>query len=103
MGAETVTRKAKDLLNRKRVDVGRRRRFAERVSVDDRSRGASTMILVIGGHKPQLWPYTLPRIADAAPEGVDVCLVTPGVDSAELRSLAASLDWTYMSTEGGHV
>jgi hypothetical protein len=103
MAATKALDSAKSLVDRARVEVGRRRRFGERHSFDDRSSGAKSLVLVIGGHKPQLWPYTLPRIARAVPDGVDVCLVTPGVDSPELRALAAGSGWSYMSTQGGHV
>ena len=103
MDARTALEGAKSLYSRARVEAGRRRRFGERHSFEDRSRGAETMVLVIGGHKPQLWRYTLPRIARAAPADADVCLVTPGVDVPELRALAAEAGWSYLTTTGGHV
>ena len=94
---------ARMLLNHARVEAGRRRRFGDQNAFEDRSTGSTTLVLVIGGHKPQLWPYTLPRIARATPPEADVCIVTPGVDSPELRALAARSGWSYMSTRRGHV
>lgn len=90
-------------LNRLRVDAGYRWRFAERHRLTDRSRDAARMLVVLAGHKPLLWPLTLPRIAAAAPDDVDVCLVTPGVERPELEALAARHGWSYLPTSGGHV
>lgn len=94
---------ARTAADRARVEIGRRRRFGERHRFVDRSRGAAEMVLVLAGHKPQLWPHTLARIARAAPPQADVCLVTPGIDRAELRALAAASGWSYLATERGHV
>jgi hypothetical protein len=90
-------------LTRLRVDAGHRWRFAERHHFVDRSRGAERALLVIAGHRPQLWPRTLERIARTVPEDIDVCLITPGLRHAELERYAHDHRWSYLSTAGGHV
>ena len=91
-------------LGRARVAAGQGRRFWGKHDLEDRSSGASSLIVVIAGHKRALSAYTLPRIARAVPlDDTDVCLVTPGVDSAELRGLAREYGWSYLSTVNGHV
>lgn len=92
-----------DRINRLRVEAGHRRRFAERHRLTDRSSGAERVLLVLAGHKPLLWPWTLPRIAAAVPEDTDVCLVTPGLEVPELAALAEEHGWSHLSTAGGHV
>jgi hypothetical protein len=90
-------------LTRLRVAAGYRWRLAERHHLVDRSRGSERALVVIAGHRPLLWPWTLARVARAVPADVDVCLVTPGLRHAELEHLAADQGWSYLSTAGGHV
>jgi hypothetical protein len=66
---------------------------------DDRSRGRGTMLMVLTGHKPALWPYVFPRIAaHVDPDAVDVCVVVSGgaPAAAEARQLAAQRGWSFL-------
>jgi hypothetical protein len=91
------------LVTQLRNEAGYRWRFAERHELVDRSRGSGRMLLLMAGHKPRLWPWTLPRIERDLPQDIDVCLITPGVDRPELRSWAQRAGWSYLTTRGGHV
>jgi len=86
-----------------RVAAGYRWRFHGRRRFDDRSSGGSVALIVIAGHKPDLWPYTLNRIARHVPPDIEVCLVTPGVEVPQLRQFATQHGWSCLSTENGHV
>jgi len=86
-----------------RVAAGYRWRFHGRARFDDRSSGSPVALIIIAGHKPDLWPWTLSRIARHVPPDVDVCLITPGVEVPDLRRFASQHGWSYQSTPNGHV
>lgn len=90
-------------LNDARVELGHRWRFAEKHRFVDRSTGSDRLLVVLAGHKPLLWPLTLERFRRALPDGVDACLVTPGVDRPELDAWARDAGWSYLTTGKGHV
>ena len=69
-----------------------------RHSFEDRSKGADQLLLVVAGHKDYLWPYTLGRLEQHVPEGIDVCIVSPGVAPAELGEIASRRGWSWLST-----
>jgi hypothetical protein len=76
----------------------RRLNFAGEHEFTDRRRGAETMIVVLAGYKPHLWPYTLSRMEHLAPEDADVCLVSSGLSSPELDAVAARNGWSRLVT-----
>lgn len=86
-----------------RVWLGREWRKLDRCTYDDRSQGHEQLLTILAGHKPYLWPWTLDRIVKAVPQGLDVCIVTPGVLQNPLRELAAAEGWSYLSTQQGHI
>jgi len=81
--------------------------FAARLSsapatFDDRARGHATLLIVLAGHKAELWPHVFPRVAahtDAA--SVDICVVCSGLAPAaeEARRLAAERGWSFLQIE----
>ena len=91
------------LIVRARMAAADYQRFAGRYVFDDRSTGAASLLVILAGHKPFLWPHTLPRIERALPAGTDVCLVTPGGVVEPLRRWAGEQSWSYLSNRRGHV
>lgn len=91
------------LIVRARMAAANHQRFAGRYLLDDRSTGAASLLVILAGHKPFLWPHTLPRIERALPAGIDVCLVTPGGVVEPLRLWARERSWSYLSNRRGHV
>jgi hypothetical protein len=86
------------------VDGLRRRasdrlRFGGRFAFDDRRRNSDTLVMILAGFREYLWPYTLGRLAHLAPSGVDVCLLSAGLRSPALASIAERHGWSYLSTE----
>ena len=81
------------LSGQRRINFHGRHRFI------DRSSGHGCLVIVLTGYKPHLWPLTMPRLARFLPADVDVCLVSPGVNSSDVAVLAARNGWSYLSTE----
>jgi hypothetical protein len=103
MALNSLRRSAGVAISSARVDAGYRWRFHGRHVFDDRSRGHGRALIVLAGHKPVLWPWTLERVAREAPADLDVCVVSPGLVSEPLRAVAATHGWSYLGTEHGHV
>lgn len=91
------------LLSATRDSLGSRWRFQGRHELVDRARGQEHALVILAGHKPHLWPHTLPRIARYVPADMDVCLVTAGLRHPQLREFAAQHGWSYLSSQDGHV
>jgi signal transduction histidine kinase len=63
----------------------RRRNFTGSYELTARGTGADRLAVVLAGYKPYLWDMTLARLERYVPEGVDVCLVSPGRRLSELE------------------
>ena len=72
-------------------------RLHDRVVFDDRRNGASVLVCMLAGYKPDLWRFIMPRIRAALPEA-DVCIVSPGLRHNDLVELCRSEGWSYLST-----
>jgi hypothetical protein len=71
-------------------------------TLDDRSRGYGTLLMVLAGYKLDLWPHTISRIAEYTDtDQVDVCLVCSGLAPAadELRRVAGERGWSFLHAE----
>ena len=77
-----------------------RRALSVRPAVfDDRRARRSTLVMILAGHKVDLWPHTLERIARYTPaDAADVCVVCSGGGPyvAEAREFAARKGWSYL-------
>ncbi|HZG42751.1 MAG TPA: hypothetical protein VEY93_07305 [Longimicrobium sp.] len=72
------------------------------VTFDDRGKGRDTLLIVLAGHKPALWPKVFPRVAAHTDEAaVDICVVcSGGAPAAEAaRRLAGERGWSFMQAE----
>jgi hypothetical protein len=94
---------AGELYRRTRTAAGTKWRHTGRHRFIDRSHGSDRALLILGGHRPYLWPHTLSRLGRHTPADIDVCLVTAGVDHPELEELASQHAWSYLSTTNGNV
>lgn len=96
-------RRARIVAGRTRSRVAKARNFHGRYTFDRRAKDTDSLVLLLAGHKPQLWPWTLQRVAEHIPPTHDVCVVSPGVVVTELREFAASHGWSYLASQSGHV
>lgn len=80
------------------------RKVAEKLRLRDSYRGAGvardsrTLVMMLVGYKPDLWPLILPRFEAALPQDCTVCLVSPGLYNPEIAQLCEAKSWRYMGT-----
>jgi len=77
--------------------------FRGRHQFDDRSKGSDSLLIVLCGYKPDLWPYTLARLPGAVGDSVDVCLVSAGRRETALEDMAKRYGWSYLTTEANQM
>jgi hypothetical protein len=63
----------------------------------DRRSNKATLIVVLAGYKPYLWPATLSRLERYAPRDADFCVASAGLFSTELADMCARNGWSYLS------
>lgn len=69
---------------------------------DDRSKGHDTLLIILSGHKRELWDKVFPRIAAHTDAGaVDICVVCSGnaPAGADARALAEARGWSFLQAE----
>ena len=85
------------------VENAHRRPLSSRPAVfDDRRKGRSTLLMILSGHKAELWPLTMERVARCTPaEAADVCIVCSGgaPHGAQARELAGARGWSFLQAE----
>lgn len=69
----------------------------------DRGSGSDKLCIVLAGYKEPLWDSVFSRLACAAPEDMDVCIMTSGLESEQLARIAEEHGWSYLSTEVNHL
>ncbi|HWP20811.1 MAG TPA: hypothetical protein VNO84_16900 [Burkholderiaceae bacterium] len=65
----------------------------------DRRAHKDGLIVVLAGYKSFLWPTTLERIYSSQHDDCDVCVVSPGLYSEELKSICEKNNWSYLSVQ----
>lgn len=98
-----IQRVASDLSKRCADRAHRRLNFGGSARFEDRQSGTETLIIIVGGYRPKLWPYTFPRLALFLPPDADVCLTSPGLDPLEVREMAERNGWSYLSTPDNRI
>ena len=69
----------------------------------DRSRGSDKLCIILAGYKEPLWEEVFSRIDSAAPDDLDICIMTSGLENDRLKEIAAARNWSYLSTEVNHL
>jgi hypothetical protein len=69
-----------------------------RFEMRKRSRGSSHLLVIVAGYLPNLWEFTLERVARLQMADMDVCIVSPGVRVAKLGAICEKNGWSYLST-----
>ncbi|MFI4968433.1 MAG: hypothetical protein ACHQAU_06850, partial [Gammaproteobacteria bacterium] len=58
---------------------------------------SESLIVILAGYKPVIWPLVLRRIAKYAPKDAAVCVVTAGKSEAKLAAFCTGQGWCYLS------
>lgn len=69
----------------------------------NRSKGSDKLCIILAGYKEPLWDNVFMRINRAAPDDMDVCVMTSGLEDEKLKQIAQEYDWSYLSTEVNHL
>lgn len=69
----------------------------------DRSKGSDRLCIILAGYKEPLWDEVFGRLAQFAPDDMDVCIMTSGLVSEPLKAIAAQHGWSYLSTDINHL
>jgi hypothetical protein len=65
----------------------------------DRSSEQNQLCMIIAGYDPKRWDVVFNRVSKYTPKGIDVCIVSPGLNDDDLASIAERHDWSYISTK----
>lgn len=69
----------------------------------DRQKGAENLCIILAGYKEPLWDEVFRRIALFAPDDIDICIMTSGLQNKQLMGIAKEHGWSYLSTEINHL
>lgn len=70
---------------------------------DCRKKDAEDLVVVLAGYKEFIWESIFSRLKNYAPESVDVCVVTSGLENLDLRDMCQKYNWSYLSTSKNNV
>lgn len=63
----------------------------------DNSRNKETMCFVLAGYKQFTWDIIFKRIKKFCPNDIDVCIISSGLFSNDLKIIAEKNNWSYIS------
>ena len=81
----------------------RDRQLYGKCTFENRSNNNWRLCIVLAGYKEYLYPVVLSRIAQYAPDDMDVCICSSGLFSDELSRLCKEHDWSYLSTKRNNI
>jgi hypothetical protein len=64
----------------------------------DRRKGLGKVCFVLSGYKEFLWDSVFERLRRFVPDDVEVCILSSGVYSGQLESIATDNGWSYLHT-----
>lgn len=73
--------------------------FAHRYNFENRSNNKSTVCMILAGYKEFTWDIVFDRINEFSEEDMDICIVSSGLYSEKLSSIAKKNGWSYISTK----
>ena len=63
----------------------------------DNSTNSKTACFILAGYKEFTWDIVFKRIKQFCPENIDVCIVSSGLYSEDLKKIAEDYNWSYIS------
>lgn len=71
--------------------------FAKPAFFLNNSKGFESACFILAGYKSFTWETVFKRIKEFCPENIDVCIVSSGVYSEELKNISQINGWSYIS------
>lgn len=93
----------KELYKSVKKSYYRRKNLTNKYRFIDRSKGSDKLCIVLAGYKNFLIPAVMGRLEKYVPEDMDVCLITSGKWSEEIKELCDKNKWSYLSTRRNNV
>lgn len=78
-------------------------RIRGRYAFINRSKGSDRLCIVLAGYKEYLYPAVLGRLKAYAPQDMDVCILTAGLNSSVIASWCERCGWSYLRTGRNNV
>ena len=69
----------------------------------NRSKRSKYLLVVLAGYKEYLYPFVFDRLVKFIPNYIDVCIVSSGKFSDELKEKCEKENWSYLSTKKNNV
>ena len=81
----------------RKIRYGKCKSFAKPLYFFNNAQGSNTVCLILAGYKPFTWEIIFKRIKIFCPNNIDVCIVSSGIYSKELKQCAELNGWSYVS------
>lgn len=81
----------------KKIRFGIYPSFAEPSFFLNNSKKSDTVCLILAGYKQFTWSIVFKRINKFCPKNIDVCIVSSGLYSEELKNYSEKYGWSYIS------
>lgn len=81
----------------RKLHYGSLPQFAKPSYFLNNSKNFKTVCFILAGYKPFTWEIVFKRIQRFCPNDIDVCIVSSGVYSSELKNIAENYGWSYIS------
>jgi hypothetical protein len=69
----------------------------------NRTEGAKYSVIMLAGHKPDLWERVFYRLGKYTPKEYDVLIITAGGDNPVVRGICDKNNWSYLSVQRNNV
>lgn len=79
------------------------RRLSYNGIFEDRSKGKKKLCLMLAGYKPYLYEYVFGRMKEYLDNDIDVCIITSGLYSSDIKQMCEDNEWSYLSTRENNV
>lgn len=86
-----------------RKDFNRKKRIKGKYKFIDRKKDSDKLCIILAGYKEFLYDDVFGRIKKYIPKDIDVCIVSSGLYSDKLNSIASENDWSYLSVKQNKV
>ena len=86
-----------------REDINRKKRVKGKYKFVNRKKDSDKLCIILAGYKEFLYDDVFGRIKKYIPKDIDVCIVSSGLYSDKLNSIALENDWSYLSVKQNKV